>query len=136
MQGRKMSIKFQLMMVAFLATTLVTACEAWEYPEPELEAIVESSTPALRVRSEALASTGASFLGQVIEVTGTVEHVANKGGQPGVTLSGGVMCGFGRKQKQMVSTLQKGDGINLRGVYERGPRGSMGPLMTACIRVQ
>lgn len=131
-----MSIKFKLTMVALLATALVTGCEAWEYPEPELEAIVESSTPAFRVRSEALASTDASYLGQVIEVSGTIEHIVNKGGQPGVTLSGGVTCGFGRKQKPMVGTLQKGDGINLRGIYERGPRGSMGPLMTACIRVQ
>jgi hypothetical protein len=136
LQGAKVNIKLVLMMVALSATALVTACEAWEYPEPELEAIVESSSPAFRVRSEALASTGASYLGQVIEVTGTVEHIGNKGGQPGVTLSGRVTCGFGKKQKPMVGTLHKGDEINLRGVYKREPRGSMGPLMTACIRVQ
>ena len=125
---------FALAMVATLG--LLVGCDAWEYPSPKLESMVESSTPAHTTTSETLAATGGSYLGKVVEITGTIEHITNKGGQPALTLSGGVICGFGKKQKPMISALHKGERITLRGIYQSTPVGSMGPYLTPCIRVQ
>ena|ERR1051325_3107045 len=119
-----------------MALVIFTACDTFEYPSPKLESLVESSAPVYRTASEALASTGAPYLGKVIEVTGTVKHIVNKGGQPGVTLSGGVICGFGKKQKSMVGTLREGDRITCRGIYKWEPSGTTGPYVTPCIRVK
>ena len=123
---------------AILAIVLFTGCDTFEYPSPKLESLVESSAPVYRTTSEALASTGGPYLGKVIEVTGVVRSVSNKGGRPGVTLSGPVICGFGKRQKSMVAALREGDRITLRGIYKWDMSGTgpeSGPYLTPCIRV-
>ena len=121
--------------VCVVLCLFLAACTSWEYPSPALESKVETSVAVFKTTSDALAATGGAYVGQIIEVTGTVEHIVNKGGAPGLILSGGVICGFGEKQKTMVGTLSKGDRITLRGIYKDAPSGTLGPYMTPCIRV-
>ncbi len=82
---------------------LFAGCDATEYPSPNLESMVESSTPAYTTNSESLASTGEAYVGRIVEITGVVTWIANKGGQPALQLSGNVTCGFGKKQKKVIS---------------------------------
>lgn len=120
--------------VAF-AAFVCTGCDDREYPSPALEAKVEASAPAFRSASDNLAASGVAFVGQIVEISGTIEHITNKGGAPAIILTGGVICGFGKKQRAMVSTLNKGDRITLRGIYDSAPNGSVGPFLTPCVRI-
>jgi hypothetical protein len=132
----RMSFKTFFVLAIPFALFLFAGCDASKYPSPKLESVVESSIPAFSTNSEALASAGGANIGQVVEVTGVVTWIANKGGRPVLQLSGNVTCGFGKKQKQMISTLRIGDRVTLRGIYDSAPIGSMGPYLTPCIRVR
>jgi hypothetical protein len=137
MKFKSQAIALALAFATVVTFAMLTACAAWEYPSPEIETLVESTQPAYKTTSVALASTGRSYLGRVVEITGTVEHIANKGGTPAIILSGKVVCAFGEKQKPMVSVLRVGTIITLRGIYESLPaRSDGGPYLTPCIRVQ
>lgn len=134
---KSQAVALVLAFATVVTVAMLTACSAWEYPSPEIETFVESTHPAYKTTSIALASTGRSYLGRVVEITGTVEHIVNKGGTPAIILSGQVVCAFGEKQKPMVSALRVGNIITLRGIYESLPtRSDYGPYLTPCIRVQ
>lgn len=136
MKFQRNAIAPALVFVAVVTIAGLAGCAAVEYPSPRTESFVESTQPAYKTTSAALASTGSAYLGLVVELTGTIEHIVNKGGQPAVVLSGQVICGFGEKQKPMVQALRVGDLITLRGVYVSRPANSnQGPYLTPCIRV-
>ena len=96
-----------------------------EYPSPKLEAMVERTQPVARLTTAEFRDSWARYMSQVVEVTGTVTRIINKGGAAAVELDDDwTSCYFGRKQKPMVGRLRVGQRVTFRGfVYPDFTRG-------------
>ena len=87
-----------------------------EYPSPQLVAMVERTRPAARLTTIEFRDSWARYISKVVEVTGTVTRIINKGGAAAVELDNDwASCYFGRKQKPMVGRLHEGQRVTFRG---------------------
>jgi hypothetical protein len=91
--------------------------DQWEYPSPKLEAMVEQTQPVARLTTAEFHESWMRYRNQVVEVTGAITHIINKGGAAGLMLDGDwASCSFGRKQKPMVGRLRVGQLATFRGL--------------------